>query len=752
MTQISESSKKRATVFWLHFLLCAGVVALFVYLRLVVYPDRIFPLSSGLPLLLCLWNKNLRLLYGMAVFFTVTSIFKLYWTLPHSYRANSYDIVLLVSNFFNVWMVAFVIHRLLHTLKKVQRKGKDLRILNQQLESSNEELVASNEELAAREEEIFHQNEALQRQTEELEQQAESLRHQAEVMEQQSAELQEANHELIRRENGLQTLLNSSRWLHRDNSNTSGMSGICKAALEIMGESVHAADLCAEVNGEYIVWGEAGFGVHGMIKPDFSFYQSFASLAAESSQTVSIDDIATRKDLEIPVPRTGRPMKAVLATPVWHNGQVTAVLCLYSMVEKQWTQHAFSLAEWLSAQAALALQTIRFQQEIEVKRNDAERLATQKSRFLAAVSHDIRTPANAISLLAEMIDRCSADPVRTAQVPALAKNLWNNARSLVELVSDVLDLTRLDSGLTEMQITEFSLAEAIQSEVGKAAILAGQKGLSLEFQSLAEDYILSTDRIKLGRILSNLLSNAVKFTEKGSVQIYCERPGLGDLRIHVKDTGIGIPADSVDHIFDEFFQLRNPERDKEKGAGLGLAICQRLAASLDARITVQSIAGLGTTFTLTLPAKLLSIGLLPTVVLHDGTVFSESVFKDKTILVVEDNEVAGAALCDLLRAEGAQVDHARNGSEALRSIDAKSYEILLLDLNLPDMDGSAILVNFQTTGRKIPRILVVTGDARVERVEQVKKLGADGVLAKPINLTSLHRTLVDLDALPSGNA
>jgi signal transduction histidine kinase len=247
------------------------------------------------------------------------------------------------------------------------------------------------------------------------------------------------------------------------------------------------------------------------------------------------------------------------------------------------------------------------QRELDIRRREAEEASVRKTRFLAAVSHDIRTPANAISLLAELIRRSAANPALAADVPGLALELHGSAMSLVNLLGDVLDVARFDSGKVELQETDFALDALFADEYRQLSPLARDKGLTLEYVPPDPPVWLRADRIKLSRVLGNLVGNAIKFTDRGSVRVTASavthEDGATGVEIRVSDTGIGIPPDAQRHIFDEFFQLRNPERDRNKGTGLGLTICNRLVDAMGGRLSVQSAVGEGSTFTITLPGS-----------------------------------------------------------------------------------------------------------------------------------------------------
>jgi len=747
MIQPNDDYQENAPPFWASLILCLLATGLMAWFRLVVYPDRILPISSGLPLLLCLWNKDLRLLYGMSIVFTAISLVKIFVIAPELSDAY-YENVLLISQMVNIWLVAGVIHALLSAMKRIKIKGRKLQQLNDALETTNAELAASNSELAAREEEIAAQNEELQSQTEELEQQSEELRQQAEEMEQQSMELQETNHELARREKGMQTLLDSGRWLRNDMNEELVMNGICQATMQVMGEGVHAVAVVEDESGNFRVRGDSGFGLNGAMTPQFGFEDSFASLVVKRGQTGYIENIATREDIELLRPAAGRPFRSVLASPIWIEGKPVAALEIYSHEIRKWSEQEFRVAEWLAAQAALTLQAIRFQRELEIKRTDAEEASIQKTRFLAAVSHDVRTPANAICLLAELIERLATDPEMNHQVPEMARSLGTNARSLIELVSDVLDLSRFDAGRMDLQLNDFSLTPLIDAEVKQAIPVAESRGLRMVYEPCDEIW-LHSDRIKLARVLSNLIGNAVKFTETGGVEVRCARTSDG-VDISVIDTGIGVPEDHLPNIFDEFFQLRNPERDREKGTGLGLAICRRLLDGLGCGVSVKSLVGIGTTFTVHIPEKL--------IIQRPG--FSEpakttgkpvaipqkaAALTGLKILLVEDHHVTRRAMAQLLTAYGAIITEARNGREALHQISHGSHQVLLLDLNLPDIDGSEILKSLQRSKPvELGCILVVSGDVRPARIEEVKKLGAVDLIPKPLSIDRILEAIENI--------
>jgi signal transduction histidine kinase/CheY-like chemotaxis protein len=745
----NELSGYRVPPFWASFLLCVVIVLAFGWLRLVVFQDRLIPLAYGLPLLLCLWNRDLRLLYGMSIAFSAMAVYKAFWLA--SSEDLGYDVMAVGMQLAGIWIVAGVIHGLLQARERIEQKTVELEQTNAELDASNEELAASNEELAAREEEIVRQNEELQSQAEELEQQSEELRQQSEELRQQSEEmelqrdeLQEINTEMSRREKAMETLLESSRWLRGDLTEPAVMSSICQAAVQVMGDSVQAAAVVQELDGALSMRGHWGFGLTGAVREELPFDRSFAALVLERGQTAYIEDVTTRPDVQLPHPSAGRPFQSVLATPVWVEGKAVATVEVFSQSPQEWTIEQFRVIEWLGVQAAMALQAMRFQQELELKRRDAEEASIQKTRFLAAVSHDVRTPANAIGLLSELMEQAANDPNRVQEVAELARDLKNNASLMIDLVSDVLDLARFDIGRLDVQITEFPMSSLIQAELKQSAPLAESRGLRLSAAMPEHEIWLRTDRIKLARVLSNLVGNALKFTEQGEVEVRCQVSEEGLVILRVSDTGMGISQEHLPYIFDEFFQLRNPERDSSKGTGLGLAICKRLVEGLGCSISVSSSVGAGTVFNVHIPSELVAAmdPVRPGGARASADGEAGASLGGLHVLLVEDHDVTRRTTAKLLAGAGAIVTQARTGREALYLLDKGEHQVLLLDLMLPDIDGSEVLRSLQANRPAALRCaLVVSGDVRPYRVQQVKALGADDLLAKPLAMSDLLRSL-----------
>lgn len=245
----------------------------------------------------------------------------------------------------------------------------------------------------------------------------------------------------------------------------------------------------------------------------------------------------------------------------------------------------------------------RQNEELDRRRKEAEEASGSKTRLLASVSHDIRSPLNAINLMAQLLRRTVDEPALRAEIPGLAQRLQSSAASLADVVADSLDFSALESGRVELHETEFALNDFLTEECRRLLPLAQAKKLRLAIETGGPSLRLRTDRVKLGRIVNNLVTNAIKFTESGGVTLCAAQTPEQDVLIRVCDTGIGIAPENLGRIFHEFEQLRDPDHDRNQGWGLGLSICRRLVEVMGGEISVESQVGQGSVFTVCLPAS-----------------------------------------------------------------------------------------------------------------------------------------------------
>lgn len=370
---------------------------------------------------------------------------------------------------------------------------------------------------------------------------------------------------------------------------------------------------------------------------------------------------------------------------------------------------------------------------------EAENASRRKTQFLSAVSHDLRTPVNALSLQAELLARLiEIRGDRDDDLDQLAGDIRKVAANLIELINDLLDLTRLDSGLVDHRPTEFALDDLLEQTLDPLETTAADKGLEFSWRVDRPGRVIRGDKVKLARVLVNLVSNAVKFTDSGRIDITARATADGGLTLSVRDTGPGIPEDQLDRIFDEFAQLRNPERDRTKGTGLGLAICRRLVDGVGGRLTVESRLGVGSRFTATYPPDHMAAIAAPARPNASPRRPATIAPMIDPILIVEDDPSSRETLARLLQHAGYPVAAAPDGPAALEILSRLRPALVLLDLMMPGMEGGEVLRRIrQHPDWRNLKVVLLTGDVLSGRTSDLAALNVDGILAKPIDFHQL---------------
>jgi PAS domain S-box-containing protein len=391
--------------------------------------------------------------------------------------------------------------------------------------------------------------------------------------------------------------------------------------------------------------------------------------------------------------------------------------------------------------------TERTHAEVEKQRDvkAIEDASHRKTQFLSAVSHDLRTPVNALSLQAELLSRILETHENPGdELQLLAGDIKAASNNLIELINDLLDLTRFDSGVIDFRPSDFALDEWLAATLAPLELTARTRGLEFSWRTDRLGRILHSDRVKLGRVLTNLVGNAVKFTERGEVAIKVDADPQGRLRMRVRDTGPGIPADQLDRIFDEFAQLRNPERDRTKGTGLGLAICRRLVEGVGGQLFVESEPGRGSKFTALYPASHLRSDAVDPISAH-YVVFPPSLEtsdSSPSILLVEHDAQIRNALQKILVHEGYAVKTAANEKEVFQRIQEFTPSMILLDFMMPGVDGREMLESLREEPTlESTKIIAITGDLMNAETAEIQSIDSDGILAKPIDVETLRNLL-----------
>jgi signal transduction histidine kinase/CheY-like chemotaxis protein len=373
--------------------------------------------------------------------------------------------------------------------------------------------------------------------------------------------------------------------------------------------------------------------------------------------------------------------------------------------------------------------------ELREQKDTAEDANIAKSRFLAAASHDLRQPLHALGLFVQALQET---PLATRERQVIG-NIRRSVDAMEELFNALLDISRLDAGVVQPHITTIPLAavfDRVRFEYGQ---IARQKRLSLRV--VKTSLFVQSDPSLLARLIRNLLSNAVRYTDSGGVVLGCRRMG-SEVRIEVWDTGKGIPADRHEEIFQEFYQLDNPERDRRKGLGLGLAIVKRLAKLLNYHVSLRSVVGKGSMFSITLPRGCRE-DYGPAESSPESAAFDLS---HSLVLVIDDEAAVQEGMAALLRRWKCDVLTAGSGAEMMSKLVAvqRLPDLIVSDYRLRDNEnGIQVVETLRSEFNVDIPALLVTGDTGPDRLRDAEASGLP-ILHKPLNPARLRTLIANL--------
>lgn len=419
--------------------------------------------------------------------------------------------------------------------------------------------------------------------------------------------------------------------------------------------------------------------------------------------------------------------------------------------ERKARQEAEALLERKSLELYHTNEKLRFQaQELEdlvrvrtaaLERavETAEAATSAKSNFLAMMSHEIRTPLNGIIGLADMLSLSSLDEQQTSHLNLLIRS----SHTLLTLINDILDFSKVEGGHLELEDREFDPTLELQSTAATFRPATITKGLDFEVEFAEMPAAVRGDSHRLRQIVSNILSNAIKFTSQGKISLRAtgsrEDSGRSRLDLEVKDTGIGIPATSLEHLFEPFSQADSSTTRKFGGTGLGLAICKRLIEAMNGGITVES-GPTGSTFQLHLTFETVAFPKPHSP--PEGNAGESASPCQLSVLLAEDNEINQTVALSFLERLGQKTSLAKTGRKAVEMIATGHYDLVFMDMQMPELDG----IEATKTVRKLdlkkqPRIIALTANAFGTDREKCLDAGMDGFISKPFRFEDLRREI-----------
>jgi signal transduction histidine kinase/CheY-like chemotaxis protein len=378
--------------------------------------------------------------------------------------------------------------------------------------------------------------------------------------------------------------------------------------------------------------------------------------------------------------------------------------------------------------------------DAQTSQKAAEAANQSKSRFLANMSHEIRTPMNAIIGISDIL---YSTHLPVEEQKKNLKTLMSSASSLLSILNDILDYSKIEAGKLELEKTVFHLKDFLDETVDTFSIYALNKSISIKthLDKQLPEYV-SSDPTRLKQILSNLISNSIKFTMDGHISITAEVVETNDICIITKfivsDTGIGIPNEKIDNLFESFKQLDNSTTRKHGGTGLGLTIVKNLVEMMGGNIRVESELEAGSSFIFTIPFELAQapIESVPKIISNN----SLSLNKNLNIIVAEDNKVNQDIIKMLLAKKNLKADYSDNGKILLQMLELKQYELILMDMQMPEIDGleaTTIIREKEHGTNKHIIIIALTANAMKGDRELCINAGMDDYLTKPLRYNEL---------------
>jgi signal transduction histidine kinase/CheY-like chemotaxis protein len=432
--------------------------------------------------------------------------------------------------------------------------------------------------------------------------------------------------------------------------------------------------------------------------------------------------------------------QSLVTVPMLREGRIVGALVVRRRTPGGFSEETCDLLETFASQSSLAILNARLFGELERKSAELEIASRHKSEFLASMSHELRTPLNAVIGFSEVLLEHMFGDLNERQ-DEYVRDIWSSGKHLLDLLNDILDLSKVEAGRMDLEWSTFSVREALENGLALMRERAARKSISLSLEAAPELGLIHADELRFKQVVLNLLSNAVKFTPEGGTVVVRATSDGSEVSVTVTDTGIGVASADQARIFESFQQGARGAQHQE-GTGLGLTLCRRIIGLLGGRMWLESEVGKGSTFGFVLPLGAPESTQAPRSdesASHGGPL----------VVVIEDDRRSLDLLRLYLKRAGVEVVGVRDGATGLEVVRQKRPSAVVLDIRLPGMDGWDVLATLKSDPATAPIPVVVV--SMVDERGRGFALGAAEYLVKPVSRDDFLSALSRVIVLPDSN-